>query len=969
MGNYGAAAENLESQLVDWYEAYKSGDYAAADFIKQTIVEQGYLSSGEFDNTIIPDSYGQTANSWLEYSSQYSDDAINRSINQDVRDQIAETGQDDYWYGDGSLGTEALDLEKELADAYNSTSDPVLREAILAQQAILLGQGLDPSALQFPPDSTTGLNLAALQRGEVNSWDYDNQSESADRKRWGAQCFLSAQIDKLADYHIQINKSSATSGLDQYRRIHMIGGVKGDEGQARLLVNKLHARKDMSEFVEITPSEMGQLVPKIEISKIVYDDNNKYVDEVRMPFPAHSIFRADSDVLESARSDYGITNVSWAFQGVQPDAVKNDIVSTVTFYFEGFDTLVRNHADVGKGGSDINWSYLDLLGFGRSTVIPEELAKGRIFDDPHYYEIRLKAGYNIANSTFNDIDDPNVRQSLRDAVQAQNTDLYLGLVDHEISVNDTGTIVIRCDFRGRLEQLLGDAKADVLATSEYKTKLEQLAEDVETARTRRVPNDNVVREVQERYNRELDKIRTTRLEAIIQRLERKRQIYNIIATAESLGGFSSGAYTGDIQLPDPSFEAIKNSAGTEYQVRDETLLEYDNEYVTRRRVADPSYEPFSFAGTPDESDIKERLSYVEPQRVNQGGYSIPFFYFGDLVEVLAEIAFEPSNLSASDLNKQLPKSAFEEEQTRNMRIILGPFEYEKVLCGVPKSVNLASVPIAVDAFIEFFYNRVLTSRAKSFPLQSFMRKMADELLIQALGRTCAGQEKSQVVSVNTYTVEAPPVAGRDPIELLLERQRTETGTDSNVLRISYFNPVAENHMDARLLVPNTLIETDVLSQFKYLVMYAQQEVEAALTGDPLVDKANGIHHLYIGSSRGLLKAISFQKTDIAYEREARLQSVSDNPLYQLANRYNITIDMFGNNLFIPGTYVYLNPMGLGAALGDPSTRSSISRAMGLGGYHIVTNVVHQIDRGTYKTTITALHETSGGGRRFCNDID
>ena len=161
----------------------------------------------------------------------------------------------------------------------------------------------------------------------------------------------------------------------------------------------------------------------------------------------------------------------------------------------------------------------------------------------------------------------------------------------------------------------------------------------------------------------------------------------------------------------------------------------------------------------------------------------------------------------------------------------------------------------------------------------------------------------------------------------------------------------------------------MINQYKYLVMYTQQEHAASLTGNPEDDRANGIHHLYIGSSRGLLKNISFAKSEIPYVREARLQTVSNNPLYSLSNRYNITVSMFGNNLFIPGTYIYLNPMGLGHELGDPSSRSSVSRAMGLGGYHIVTNVTHNIQGGAYSTTITALWESSGGGRRFCDDLE
>ena len=72
MGNYDASAERLENQLIDWYEAYKSGDYATADRIEEIIVGQGLISETEFNNVIVPDSYNQSTDSWLDYSSDSS---------------------------------------------------------------------------------------------------------------------------------------------------------------------------------------------------------------------------------------------------------------------------------------------------------------------------------------------------------------------------------------------------------------------------------------------------------------------------------------------------------------------------------------------------------------------------------------------------------------------------------------------------------------------------------------------------------------------------------------------------------------------------------------------------------------------------------------------------------------------------------------------------------------------------------
>ena len=933
---YSERSETTENLLNDWFVSYRSNDIPGANSIRDAIVSSGLMSADEFDNTVVGNSYQHNGDSWLDFSSGLADDLTDSQINQDIRDQIAEDGYDSLWTGDGSVGKEARDLEDQLTAALNSTQDPLLREALLAQLSVLTP---DPElAAQLGIDLFDGYNLAALSKGEVNKWDYLSESETASRQRWGSQCFLAAQLDKLADLH-----PAGVNGDETYQRVHMIGGAAGDEGQARVLINKLHARKDMSEFVEIKPYEISQLSPQIEIHKVIYGEGMKYIDEVRMPFPAHSLFNADSDVLESARSDYGVSSVSWRFRGVQPDAVKNDIEANISFYFQGFDSLVDRHTDVGKGGNTVDWSYLDLLGFGHASTLSEELKAGRVLDDIHFYEIRLKAGYNIASSAFNDVEDSTRRQKMLESVRAQNTDLYLGLVDHEIDVNENGTIHISCQFRGRLEGIFTDARADVLATADYKGRIQFLSDRIEKARKRKIPNEVEVAELQSEYNTLIDNLRVNRLKGIIEKLESDGKVYNIMASAESLGQFSASGFSGDIRLPDPQLRE-----GVEYGA----LL--GNE--------------LGAGEVTDAEEIKERLRHVQPLEVDQSSYSVPFFYFGDLVDAIAQIAFQRANLKSSDLNETVPDSAFAEEQTRNMKIILGPIEYERVLCGVPKSVNLASVPISADAFVEFFYNRVIASTRTNFPLQIFMRQMASDLVVDTLGQRCPGQEKSQTISINNYTVESPPREGRDPISFLLEMQKAETTFDDNILRISYLNP-SGGSTDARLLTPNTLMESDVINQYKYLVMYAQQEIAASLTGDPETDRTNGIHHLYIGSTRGLLKKITFRKSEIPYQREARFQTVSDNPLYSLSNRYHINISMFGNNLFIPGTYIYLNPMGLGSELGDPSTRSSVSRAMGIGGYHIVTDVSHTIEAGAYSTTITALWESSGGGRRFCDDLE
>ena len=129
------------------------------------------------------------------------------------------------------------------------------------------------------------------------------------------------------------------------------------------------------------------------------------------------------------------------------------------------------------------------------------------------------------------------------------------------------------------------------------------------------------------------------------------------------------------------------------------------------------------------------------------------------------------------------------------------------------------------------------------------------------------------------------------------------------------------------------------------------------------DQAIGIPHLYFGNAYGILKKATFQKSDIEYLPEMRYASEGNFLYNQLANQYSCNIDMIGNNLFKPGMFVYVNPRALG--IGDTFERTPTDRSwsnlMGLGGYHLVTEVAHTISRDGFHTTVKALWQ-SGGSR-------
>jgi hypothetical protein len=69
--------------------------------------------------------------------------------------------------------------------------------------------------------------------------------------------------------------------------------------------------------------------------------------------------------------------------------------------------------------------------------------------------------------------------------------------------------------------------------------------------------------------------------------------------------------------------------------------------------------------------------------------------------------------------------------------------------------------------------------------------------------------------------------------------------------------------------------------------------------------------------------------------------------------------MVGNNLHKNGTYVYIDPIAIGAG----STRAiggipNIARLIGLGGYFLVTGVKHEVSDSGFNTSLDAMQEMS-----------
>ena len=111
----------------------------------------------------------------------------------------------------------------------------------------------------------------------------------------------------------------------------------------------------------------------------------------------------------------------------------------------------------------------------------------------------------------------------------------------------------------------------------------------------------------------------------------------------------------------------------------------------------------------------------------------------------------------------------------------------------------------------------------------------------------------------------------------------------------------------------------------------------AVTKNPLT-RADVPNIEFGETSLGVLKKINFEREDIPGHAEARLFSDRDSVAGNIALRekYNTSLDMIGNSVFLPGSLLYVNPLPLD--LGHSSEKNGFARSLGLGGLYRVVNL-------------------------------
>ena len=631
--------------------------------------------------------------------------------------------------------------------------------------------------------------------------------------------------------------------------------------------------------------------------------------------------------------------------------------------------------------------------------------------DPQYYEIKIVVGWAYDPNIYTTI-----RPALKRALANQKLILFLTLVEHKFDFTQEGTFSLEVSYRGRLEALASDPRTDVLMNPKSKVKMAQLEDELMEERAKCASTKNA-KEIQEaaitskedEISQERDQFRDDLLKALISGIEDKIYIWsqNRESLATARPATKSGAFqrqyniNRDIMISSDQIKKMLDAVKTNLLKPEETYGDKSFEALRQQMIGnvkeledkDPEDAAASEGKTDTDGNPEGEVPVVVGDMIH-----VPWFYLGDLINEAVIHAFSEETTAGS--------GGFSKDAVNKIRFILGPISLKTITrrkvgdvgasgktrqvegAAVGKTAEadkteihhmcLGDIPITLQTFKEWYAERVINAQRGSYPLLDFVRDIVNDLALVGVRSVCEELGIVQDIRIKTAQISLPGLQQGsdylDPLrEIIKETNTKEGGRDEKSVWNCHLDldPLTKSQFN-KIQMPDGVNPDQVTleNSYHYFVIYGENADSNVLTGDFSEDRKKGIYHLYLGARTGLVKEVNFQMNNAAYLREARFQQDSLNPLSQLAATYNCNLKLVGNTIFWPGQYIFVNPIGFGTGLGDPSSRGSVSNQLGLGGYHLITKVNSFIEEGKFETDVTALFEASGDGcPRTPNQID
>ena len=743
-----------------------------------------------------------------------------------------------------------------------------------------------------------------------------SKEELEKRQRLKLQCALMMNMVEVKN-PLKDGYLGAANSNNNHNDIHLADVIGPNKNE---IINILMGTPYNSArpFLQITPDIASALSPKVRLFKV--NDEKGGVSETEFVFDT---FVGQNKNRMMALDDIdrgdgmGLKEFSFSFNGTTPATARKDIKAKLVMYFQSFQDFLKSRKNI-KGQS---YKFVDLLirplgkdanrGFGGS---------GASQYDPSYYRIRVDVGWNVREddgfkqiltrrklsgltNNEGEIEAVDVK-GFSNSIKNINKTYYLNMIEHSINVRKDGSIEVTAEYQAYMESLAKSHPLDALSNAELLNQRMDMNKDLEKIRVG-CSNDQT-KIAMNLFSIKEELLLEKAYRSIMERLlERGAVLKKFIDTTTTKTNPKTGLFE---KTPDLlSFDKVKKH----FQDSSKDKNQKPQAAAT-----------LAVSGVKSHGKVCDVFQILPPA---SPVLQLNYFYLGDLIDVVL------------DCKKGIKKQ--KRPELEKFKIILGSFFYKG------KSINIAQVPISTHYFFEWMTNHVISKKIKTFPLMKFIRTITNHLVVDIMTDKCSGDKFPNGIQFRTTTGIGPskprsgfPGSGRSVSNIKLP----DSGKP-------YLNAAIDDGKSSNNLN-------------HYIIVYAMtgnRHPKKTRTGNKKLDMKDGIYHLHVGQNRGIVKSVSFDKTDIQYVREANFFRNGIDGLSQIGAVYNVTVDMIGNTLFYPGMQIYLNPLGIGGIEFDPRRRGA-ARTLGFGGYHIITKVTNKITPTGFNTSVVAMWDYSGG---------
>jgi len=892
------------------------------------------------------------------------------------------------------------------ATALSSEADALvaIAESIVdAQLAFEEAKALDVKN-NAPPVSATALMAAATSRGtsQLGKTPEQLKKEADDHRKkvqaqadamgtagayianknylskaFQEQCFIQSNLFRF------VKLQNASADLASHQKLPY-RGKNGTNASITCnlppfgFINTLTQSPSMASLFDIEPHVLSQLQPVVRLYKVSNEADSEE-PEVEIFFDSSNTENDIASTLANKRRrgyGVGLKSFDWANEAGDAFAVKRSIRATLKIHASNMAELLRprggfRYADLAlKTGKSIADTHPYCLDFGSDTMAGSAST----------LDFRLKAvvGYAIPNNL-------SVRGKEKEMLQAAIHDAFTTLeltpTIHTFDFDETGRVTFSIEYLAYVEDFFDDYYYDIFPNSaDYTARIEEKA-------IIRTKEKNDTTPLQSSQPDRLKENQVLSLSALTRGLFKNQHIWfvripygqlreAVINPTEAFPVYNTQGKLANLEEVNTSIEQMQGAIA---RVNADKTKTVDPEYVSRLKA-------LKAAGAGQEpSDAWEQVS---------------FFFLADLVDLILKNIGDALGSQTADALAKLVKKASEnggydkavlsnEQKTlkamqshfKRLRVVLGPIEVRentrlKLTSDAPSTfsnISLGSVPISTKYFIEWMTQKMLAKNRSGYTLTSFLTDFMKSYVRTFLNsKACSGDSAAQKVSIFTSTVSSYTnhPSGQDELSAIIAMSGFKSKPADLDLNEAKYNLAKKrpgmthpilNTMGSRISAgsPNQGQE----KQKNYLILYGSRvQPRDLMTGNRAMDASRGIHHYMLGASRGLVKNITLEKTQVKGHKEMRFEQEGYDGLLQLREVYNVVADTFLMPNAYPGTYMFVDPRGFAPdtrgfefARGKsmvPIDQFELSR-YGIGGYYVITKTEHRIAEGEASTRVQA----------------